>query len=85
MLISPLNPAPRPDWSLCTKQVEPWVMPLSFQIASGNGPAGAVNELSFSPEGDLILYRKITPNDWDRVPTLMGIEEVWIQFKIKED
>ena len=67
-------------FSIARPSVDPWVMPLAFSIGNGLGPIESVNGIGFDLEGDLLLYRKITSDDWDRFPQLMGISEVWITF-----
>jgi len=59
-----------------------WVLPLSVSIAHGGGVPEAKNGIGFTPECDLLLYRKLSKEDYDRFPLLEGIDEVWITYRI---
>ena len=60
-----------------------WVMPMAFAAANGHDHERAINGIGFSePEGDLLLYRRFTADDWERYPMLYGISEAWIVFAL---
>ena len=60
-----------------------WVIPIAFRIANGYESERAVNAIGFTDtNGDLLLYRKLTPLDWDLYPELNGIAECWLTFAL---
>ena len=61
-----------------------WVMPTTYRIANGLEHDRAVNGIGFTATGDILLYRWITPTDWEKFPDLIGIKEVWIELEIAE-
>jgi hypothetical protein len=70
------------DW-FSTICVPPWVMPMAFAIANGQDQERAINGIGFDKEGDLLLYRRFTTDDWERYPQLIGVKEAWIVFALE--
>lgn len=62
--------------------VPPWVMPLAFKAGMGQGPPECVNGMTMDEQGDLVLYRKLCAEDYERYPGLIGADEVWIVLRL---
>lgn len=62
-----------------------WLGKVARDIVGGVGQEEAVNGVGFDVMGDILLYRKITPNDRDRLPGLTGVDEIWITYAFGED
>ena len=78
----PIPDPPEARWSASLTSAHEWVMPIAFAIANGQDHEEAINGIAFSSDGDLLLYRRITDKDWEERPTLVGITEVWIAFRL---
>ena len=63
-------------------QVPTWIIPMTLAIMNGTGPDAAVNGIGLDDAGDLLLYRKVNKGDWDRLPELIGISEIWIAIEL---
>lgn len=69
-------------------QVPGWILPTAFRILHGSEPPGApegTNGIGVNEEGDLVLYRKIPPDDTLQHLGLIGVDEVWIVIALPGD
>ena len=78
----PVPAKPQGNW-ISTLNIPAWVRPLSNSISHGGGAPEAINGIGFSQTGDLLLYRKLSREDYDRFPLLEGVAEVWIDYEMK--
>lgn len=74
--------APTPACMVSTWHVPKWVMPMAFKIGYGQGPKEVVNGINVDQDGDLVLYRKLCAEDYERYPELVGADEVWISVHL---
>lgn len=81
-LVASVPQIPRPGCYTSIWMVPRWVMPISFKIGSGQGGNLAVNGISVDEDGDLVLYRKITLDDYEKHPELIGVDEVWVTMRL---
>ena len=65
-----------------TPTIPSWVKPLSASICLGGGVPESVNGLGFTNDADLLLYRKLSKEDYARYPMLEGVSEVWIVYRM---
>lgn len=60
-----------------------WISPVSASICNGGGAPESLNGLGLTPGGDILLYRRLSTLDWERWPTLYGVKEVWITYRMR--
>lgn len=75
----------RPGCYVTTWCVPKWVMPMTYKISAGMGGETAVNGISVDEDGDLVLYRKVTLDDYEKHPELIGVDEIWISMRLSLD
>ena len=71
-----------------TNSVPSWIVPVSLSIVQGyldsEQNQSADGEITSDQEGNIVLRRKLYKEDWDLLPALGGVNEVWITFHIPE-
>jgi hypothetical protein len=72
----------RPSAYVSSWCVPRWVMPIAFKIGAGRGAPEAVNGITVDEGGDLVLYRKVTLDDYEKHPELIGVDEVWVTMRL---
>ena len=84
-LIKPSETPAIPPYStfVSAATIPTWVRGITTAIANGDDcNLGAENGISLTETGDLLLYRKVTPEDWTLFPMLLGVKEVWIEIRL---
>ena len=84
-IVSDLIPSapPPPDAITIIAWTHPqWIMPIAYAVGTGQGSHDAINGIGIDDYGDLVLYRKIQPQDCERHPQLIGVDEVWITIQL---
>lgn len=61
-------------------EIPSWMLSVAYSVLAGKGEADAVNGISYSKEGDLVLYRKPTDTDKTNFNQLQGVTDLWIAF-----
>lgn len=63
-----------------------WVPFIIGSVMRGDSDYGeALNAISLTTDGNLLLYRKIDPSDWVMFPELLSASEVWVELNIDPD
>jgi len=55
---------------------------MAIAVVNGVDHEAAINGINLTLGGDLLLYRKVTPEDWAQYPELLGIRDVWMEFAV---
>ncbi len=76
---------PTPGTYVSSWLVPKWIAPITFKIGAGRGAPEAVNGISVDEAGDMVFYRKITLDDYEKHPELIGVEEVWVTMRMNLD
>lgn len=79
-------PRVQPETVIQTSFVPPWLLPIGYWVINGVGfGEGAENGIGFvSPDGNLLLYRRITDRDRTTFPGLRDVAELWIELRLPE-
>lgn len=82
---TPCPPRPNPPgYTAMAHSVPVWVKPLSASIVFGGGTPEAENSIGFTADGDIMLYRRLSKEDWDKFPSLYGVDSVWIVYRLPD-
>ena len=65
-----------------------WIVPIALSIVQGyldsEQNQTTDGDITSDQEGNIVLRRKLCKEDWDLLPALGGVNEVWITFNIPE-